>query len=135
VIFAVLGVIVALVTIGYYVQREAEKPAALTPEETVNRFLGAVFLSADPQNVAAAVCSNWGPAEAITRTTSAVPQGAHVSWSELKVVTSTEDRVTVRGVLGIRLADDSRPSSFAQWRFTLVDEDGWRVCEARPLGA
>ncbi len=134
-IFAVLGVIVAIVAIGYYVQREAEKPATLTPEETVSTFLGAVFLSADPQKVAPVVCSNWAPAEAITRTTSAVPQGAHVSWSEVKVVTSTEDRATVRGVLGIRLAGESRPSSYAQWRFTVVHEDGWRVCEARPLGA
>ena len=133
--FAVLGIIVALVAIGYYVQREAEKPASLTPEETVDTFLGAVFLSADPQKVASVVCSNWGPTEAITRTSTAVPEGAHVSWSELKVVTSAEDRVTVRGVLGIRLADDSRPSSYAQWRFTLVDENGWRVCEARPIGA
>lgn len=132
--FAVLGVIVAIVAIGYYVQRAAEKPAALTPEATVDSFLGAVFLSADPQKVAPVVCSNWGPAEAIARTNTAVPEGAHISWSELKVVTSSEDRVTVRGVLGIRLADDSRPSSYAQWRFTLVDENGWRVCEARPIG-
>jgi len=135
VIFAVLSVIVALVASGYYVQREAEKPPNLTPEETVNTFLGAVFTSADPEKVAPVVCSNWAPAEAITRTTKAVPEGAHVSWSEVKAVTSTEDRVTVRGVLGIRLADESRPSSFAQWRFTLVHEDGWRVCEARPLGS
>jgi hypothetical protein len=134
VIFAVLSVIVALVAVGYYVQRETEKPAALAPEETVSTFLGAVFVSADPQKVAPVVCSNWVPAEAIERTTKAVPDGAHVSWSEVKVVTSTEDHVTVRGILGIRLADESRPSSYVQWRFTLVDESGWRVCEARPIG-
>ena len=79
------------------------------------------------------VCSNWDAADAIARTTKAVPQGAHISWGDLNVVTTGEARVTVRGSLGIRMSDDSRPSSFVQWRFTLVDESGWRVCEARPL--
>jgi hypothetical protein len=132
-IFAVLSVVVALAAGGLYLLRQVDKPPSLTPEETVSAFLSAVFLSADPQKASSVVCSNWDPAEAITRTTKAVPAGARVSWGDLKVVTNTESRATVRGSLGIRMPDDSRPSSFVQWRFTLVDEDGWRVCEARPL--
>ena len=132
-IFALLGVIVALAAGGIYLFRQVEKAPALTPEETVSAFLTAVFLSADPQKASLVVCSNWDPADAIARTTRAVPQGAHVSWGDLTVVTIGDARVTVRGSLGIRMSDDSRPSSFVQWRFTLVDESGWRVCEARPL--
>ena len=132
-IFALLGVVVALAAGGFYVFRQVEKPPALTPEETVSAFLSAVFLSADPQKAATVVCSNWNPADAIVRTTSAVPEDAHVSWGDLRVVTTGDARVTVRGILGVRMPDDLRPSSFVQWRFTLVDESGWRVCEARPL--
>ncbi len=132
-VFAALSVLVALAAGGLYLFRRVDKPPSLTPEETVSAFLSAVFLSADPQKASPLVCSNWDPADAIARTTAAVPDGASVSWGELKVVTSAESRVTVRGSLGVRMPDDSRPSSFAQWRFTLVDEDGWRVCEARPL--
>lgn len=134
VIFAVLGVLVALAAGGVYVYRQqAETPAAQTPEETVSTFLSAVFLSADPQKAALVVCSNWDPAEAISRTTEAVPAGARISWGDLRVVTTSEGRATVRGSLGMRLPDDTRPTSFVQWRFSLVDENGWRVCEARPL--
>ena len=132
-IFALLSIVVALAAGGLYLFRQVEKSPSLTPEETVSAFLSAVFLSADPQKASSVVCSNWEPADAIARTSSAVPDGAHVSWGDLKIVTNAESRVTVRGSLGIRMPDDSRPSSFVQWRFTLVDEDGWRVCEARPL--
>ena len=38
----------------------------------------------------------------------------------------------MRARLGLRQRDDLRPGSYAQWRFHLVKQDGWRVCEARP---
>ncbi len=132
-IFALLGVIVALVAGGLYVTRQIDGPQRRTPEETVNEFLSAVFLGTDPERTGAVVCKSWEPNEAIVRTREAVPDGAHVSWDEVKVASTSDGRTTVRARLGLRLSDDSRPSSFEQWRFTLVDEGGWRVCEARPL--
>jgi hypothetical protein len=49
------------------------------------------------------------------------------------VVAKSDTKVTIRARLGLRLRDDIRPSSYEQWRFSLVKEDGWRVCEARPF--
>jgi flagellar basal body-associated protein FliL len=132
-IFAMLGVIVALVAGGLYVTRQIDGPQTLTPEQTVNEFLSAVFLATDTQRVGAVVCKSWDPNDAIVRTRQAVPEDAHVSWDEITVASTNDGRTTVRARLGLRLRDDSRPTSFEQWRFALVDEAGWRVCEARPL--
>jgi hypothetical protein len=132
-IFAMLGVIIALIAGGLYLSRQIDGPRRLTPEQTVNEFLSAVFLAADPQRTGAVVCKSWNANDAILRTRQAVPEDAHVSWDDVTVASTDGGRTTVRARLGLRLRDDSRPSSFEQWRFALVDESGWRVCEARPL--
>jgi hypothetical protein len=118
---------------GAYVLRETAAPPPLTPEQTVNEFLSAVFLAADPQRAANVVCDSWSGTDAVSRTAKEIPAGAHVSWDELSVVSQSESKVTLRARLGVRLRDDSRPSAYEQWRFNLVKEGGWRVCEARPF--
>jgi hypothetical protein len=134
VIFAVLGVLVALAAGGFYVYRQqVEAPVARTPEETVVAFLNAVFTAANPSEVGQVVCSNWDPDDAMTRTVAAVPEDANVSWADVALVIEREERATVRGYLYFRMPGDTSPGSRAQWRFNLVDENGWRVCDAVPL--
>jgi len=133
VIFAVIGVLVALGAVGFYVLRQTTAPPPRSPEETVSEFLSAVFLSADPQRTGDVVCKSWDASDAVSRTAKEIPDGAHVSWDELMVVAKSDTKVTIRARLGLRLVDDIRPSSYEQWRFSLVKEDGWRVCEARPF--
>jgi hypothetical protein len=133
IVFAVIGVLVALVAGGAYVFRQTTAPPERTPQETVVEFLSAVFLAADPQRTDSVVCQNWSGADAVTRTAKEIPGGAHVSWDDLNIVSQSESKVTVKARLGLRLPDDRQPSSFEQWRFNLIQEHGWRVCEARPL--
>jgi hypothetical protein len=137
IIVAVAGVVLALAAGGLYVYRQSAPTSAAraqaTPEETVREFLSAVFLAKDPQRVRAVVCSSWDPDNAITRTTAAVDKTAKVSWDEVVVVSSTDGRASVKARLGLRLPDDIQPSVHQDWRFSLVDENGWRVCEARPF--
>jgi hypothetical protein len=133
-VFAVLSILVALGAGGYYYfYRQPQEAANRTQEETVTAFLTAVFTSSDQQQVADLVCASWDPAEAMQRTLAAVPSGARVSWSDVRILTSSGEAANVSAKLGIRLPDDSGPSSFAPWSFTLTYESGWRVCEARPL--
>jgi hypothetical protein len=134
-IFAVVGVVVALAAIGLYVLRETTAPPQRTPVETVNEFLTGVFLSVSADRVAAVVCDGWEPTDAITRTSEEFPAGSHISWDDVAVVSESPTKVTVRARLGLRLQDETRPSSYGQWRFSLVAENGWRVCEARPFTA
>lgn len=132
IIFAVVTLVVAVLAIGAYFLRQEVAPPALTPEETVRSFLSGVFLAKDPARLESVVCSDWDPTDAITRTNKEIEADAHVSWDEVQILSSSEQRASARARLGIRLADDSQPSVFRQWRFSLVNEGGWRVCEARP---
>jgi len=132
-IFAIIGVVVALAAASLYLFTKDEAPARLTPEQAVGEFLSGVFLSADPARVSPVVCASWNPSDAISRTTGAVEAGAHVSWDEIAIVSSSDARASATARLGIRLRDDTGVSVRRKWRFNLVDEDGWRVCDARPL--
>jgi hypothetical protein len=132
VIFAVVGVVVALVATCTYVYQQAAAPR-LTPEETVERFLSAVFVANSSERLDGLVCGNWDVEEAMTRTLNQVSTGTRVSWDQIRVVSSDERRATLSANVGLRFRDDVRPSAYQQWHFTLVNENGWRVCEARPF--
>ena len=132
-VIAVVGIVAALTAAGLLYLRNRAEPQMRTPEATVQEFLAAVFLAEDPQRVAEVVCTSWDPIDAIERTTGAVSPDVRVVWDGIGVVTTEPGRITVRARLGLREADEVRPSEMVQWRFTLVDQDGWRVCEARPL--
>ena len=132
-IFAIVSVVIALAAASLYLFTRDDAPPRLTPEETVREFLSAVFLSADAQRVGEVICASWDPTDAISRTTREIDEGAHVSWDEIAIVSSSEGRVNAKARLGLRLRDDTRVSVRRQWRFNLVDEDGWRVCDARPF--
>jgi hypothetical protein len=133
VIFAIVGVVIALAAGGVYAFRHVQAPPKLSPEETVREFLAAVFVAGDVNRVAAVVCSSWDPTDALSRTTKEIDNGERVSWDEVRILAESADRVSARARLGLRQRDDSQPSSFRQWRFSLVNENGWRVCEARPF--
>src|SRR5262245_15145464 len=93
VIFAILGVLVALGAGGFYLFHQTTGAPARTPEETVNEFLSAVFLSADPQRTTDVVCQSWDGADAVSRTAREIPVNAHVSWDELMIVAKSETKV------------------------------------------
>lgn len=132
-IFAIVGVAVALLAGGAYVYRQATAPPPLTPEETVREFLAAVFLAGDPTRVGTVVCASWKPEDAIDRTRKEIGADISVSWDQISVSVSDERRATVRARVGLRFKDDVRPAAYQQWRFDLVKENGWRVCDARPF--
>jgi hypothetical protein len=131
-VFALLGLLAALAAGGAYAYREVLARNELTPEQTVDAFLAAVF-SLNVERAGEVVCESWDPEQAIQRTTSAIPIGANVSWTDLRLVSASEGRAVVRATLGLRPYYDDEISDSVQWTFNLVDEAGWRVCEARPL--
>lgn len=132
-IFAIVGVVIALVAGGVYLYKEATSSPPRTPEETINEFLAAVFLASDPIRVSAVICQSWDPVDAVERTTKEIGAETSVSWDGVQVLSSTEDRVSARARLGFRRRDDNQPALYRQWRFSLVKEKTWRVCEARPF--
>jgi hypothetical protein len=101
----------------------------------VDAFLTAVFKNfSDPAQTAAVVCSGWDPSTAILQTRGKVPTGATVGWKDILLLNGTTDRATVGGTITLTPFADEEPSDFESWSFGLVAQDGWRVCQAGPIG-
>jgi hypothetical protein len=135
VVFAAVGVLLAVAAMVGYLVRPSTGASSGTPEDAVREFLGAVFVGHDPARVGKVVCSGWNPDEAIARTVAGVDTDARVSWDQVSVVSTDRTHAYVRARLGLRFPDDKQPSVFHEWRFSVVDESGWRVCEARPFAS
>jgi hypothetical protein len=131
-VFALLGLLAALAAGGAYAYREVLARTERTPEQTVDAFLAAVF-SQNVERTGEVVCESWDPEQAVQRTNAAIPVGANVSWTDLRLLSASEERAVVRATLGLRPFQDEEISDSIHWTFNLVDEAGWRVCEARPL--
>jgi hypothetical protein len=127
-----LGLLAALAVGGAYAYREYWGRNERSPEQTVDEFLAAVF-NQNVERAAEVVCESWDPQQAIERTVAAIPVGANVTWKDLRLISAVEGRAVVRATLGLRPFFDEEISDSVQWTFNLVDESGWRVCEARPL--
>jgi hypothetical protein len=132
-VFAILGLLAALAGGGAYYYHLQHGTSSLTPDQTVDAFLMAVFSNGDPGKVAADVCNSWDPQQAIDRTKAQVPNGAHVIWDNIRTLTQSNGHAVARARLGLIPFQDHQPSDYVQWTFDLVDEDGWRVCDAQPL--
>lgn len=130
--FAVLGLLAALAVGGAYAYREWWGRNELGPEQTVHEFLASV-ITKDEERIAAVVCAGWDADQAIQRTRDAIPEGANVTWNDLRLVSAKDGRAVVRATLGLRPFFDEDISDMIPWTFNLVDEKGWRVCEARRL--
>jgi hypothetical protein len=129
-LFAVLGIIVALVAGGLYLRQQVEAAAAPPPEPAVEAFLAAVFQARDPQAVAPTVCAGWYAEDALARTLGEVGPGP-VTWDSIGVVTAGAQRAIAKARVHVGQTASARTE---QWRFNLVLEGGaWRVCEARPF--
>ena len=130
-LFAVLGIIVALVAGGLYLRQQVEAAAAAPPPEpAVEAFLAAVFQARDPQAVAPTVCAGWYAEDALARTLGEVGPGP-VTWDSIGVVTAGAQRAIAKARVHV---GQTAPARTEQWRFNLVLEGGaWRVCEARPF--
>ena len=130
-LFAVLGIIVALVAGGLYLRQQVGAAAAAPPPEpAVEAFLAAVFQARDPQAVAPTVCAGWYAEDALARTLGEVGPGP-VTWDSIGVVTAGAQRAIARARVHV---GQTASAQTEQWRFNLVLEGGaWRVCEARPF--
>jgi hypothetical protein len=136
IIFAVIAVLAAAAAIGVYTYRGrvvGRAPLAGAPDEIVRQFLYTVFTLHDQEKLAVLLCSSWPPGDAMSRTVSMVGSDAKVYWTNLTVATSGNGRASVTAQVGARLPDDTQAITYHGWRFSLLDESGWRVCDAEPI--
>ena len=134
-IFAIAGFVLALAATGIYFYDRATQPDRSTPTVTVQQFMGAVFLQGDASKVKQFVCDRWAPGDAISWTKALADPEARVSWDTVVAISETEDDARVTARVRFRYHDDVAPSGEQQWRFDLVDENGWRVCNVGRIAA
>jgi hypothetical protein len=126
-----VGVVVSLYDGATEIKRSA-------PDAVVDNFLGAYLVNRDDKEAALYRCKNGGDFDQIEayRTDIMAREknfsvGISVSWTSLTVATNG-DHGTVTTDLTKGTADGSERVT-KPWQFTVVDQDGWRVCGARPL--
>jgi hypothetical protein len=140
-ILAVLGGVVALLCLGglaavYLFYDEATGPDRSAPDVVVDNYLRAYLVDRDDARADQYVCReapDLAEMRALRDDIQAREQRYSVrivvSWGSLRVEPAGEGR-TVTTEVRRTIADGSERAQ-DQWRFEVVDRDGWRVCAAR----
>src|SRR5262245_60872005 len=132
--FAIGGLVLALIAGGVYLYRHRTAPDQGTPTTSVDHFLTAVLVDHDTGAAGRVVCRGWTGDAGMTAMEGAVdPDVVRVTWDTPAVVRESEGAVQVQVRLRFRYGDDVTPSGEDYWIFDVADQEGWRVCGARPL--
>jgi hypothetical protein len=117
---------------------EATKIERSEPDAVVDNFLGAYLVNRNDEEADLYMCRSGGDFSQISAYRSDIADreksysvGIRVTWTGLTVSTQGE-RGTVSTDLTRTTTNQSGRDS-QSWEFTIVDDDGWRVCGARPL--
>lgn len=117
-----------------YFYDQATQPDRSTPTVTVDKFLKVTLIDHSGNAANEFVCDDWTGAEGLAAMEAAVdPDVVRVTWDAPELVRNDEDSAQVQVRLRFRYPDDISPSGERHWVFDLVEQDGWRVCGARPL--
>lgn len=126
-----VGVFVSLYDSATAINRSA-------PDAVVDNFLGAYLVNRDDQEASLYTCKTGADLsqlkafrdDIVTRETK-FSVGIMVSWTSFTVATNG-DHGTVTTDLTKATADGTERIT-KPWQFTVVDQDGWRVCGAKQL--
>jgi hypothetical protein len=140
----VLGILCAGgIGVAVLLYDEETKIERTAPDAVVDNFLRAYLLNRDDNEASLYMCKSGAEFEAIANLRSEMINReksfdvkVSVSWSTLTVVDVAESRKSVETSLVISGSSDGNPVSrrTESWSFTVVDDDGWRVCGAARVG-
>ena len=126
-----VGVFIALYDEATEIDRTA-------PKAVVVSFLGAYFVNENDQEAAFYQCESGGDFAELTEYRADTQRreqehsvGITTTWSDLEEVTNGSTSVVSAELVRTISKQGGRDSS--SWQFTLVDQDGWRVCAAKKL--
>lgn len=116
---------------------EATKIERTAPDAVVDNFLRAYLVNRDDQQASLFTCkSNLDLSllksfrDDIQSREQRFSIGIRVDWTSLTVSTES-GRTTVSTDIRRTISDGSERTTDG-WRFSLMDQDGWRVCSAAP---
>lgn len=127
--------------VGYLLYDRATRPDRSAPDVATSNYLRAQFVERDDDRIRLFQCADGSGLGAIRQLRAEIEQQEQrletmiiVSWGELVVERADETSATVRtSVRRTAMVDGALQSLADDWRFSLVEEDGWRVCGAEKL--
>lgn len=108
------------------------------PDAVVDNFLRAYLVNRDDESASLYQCKSGGDftqiagyrADIVSRE-KRFSVGIRVTWSTFTVATSGPSGTVTTDLIKTTTDQSGRLSN--SWQFAVVDQDGWRVCGARPL--
>ncbi|MGA8113256.1 MAG: hypothetical protein WCA46_06315 [Actinocatenispora sp.] len=129
-VLVLVGVILLCLGLGTasYVFVVRVDPGGGTPAAGADSLLTAVFDKKDPDAVSRYLCAKLrdGRSSADLVERGGRYQGA--SWDTPRQLSRSGENAKVGARLRFRLSSTGTDYSYQRWEFTMVDEDGWRVC-------
>jgi hypothetical protein len=146
-VLAVVAGVAALLCLGgvgivYVLYDDATKIDRGTPGAAVDNYLRAYLVNRDDTQAALFRCKSPGDLNALAALRTELLDreknfNVHVtvSWSSLTIKNASDGRGAVETGLIISgaSAGQTRSRRTENWTFGVVDEDGWRVCDAAKL--
>jgi hypothetical protein len=146
VVLAVLGGVLALlclggVGVGFVLYNDATRSDRSAPDVAVDNYLRALLVDRNDSRAGIYECEDGFDLQQV-RDLKADIEGQEqrlettisVSWGALRVEPRSGGAVAVTtDIRRTAQVDGSSQSLLDQWRFEVVDEDGWRVCGARKV--
>jgi hypothetical protein len=148
-IFAVLAGVLGLlcvggIGVGYAIYDRATQLDRSQPDLVVSSYLRALLVTRDDVQASLYACEGRSQLESIQGMREEIERREHelgvsitVSWGELQIDERSPDRTVIStDVRRSAIVDGVSQSVADRWRFTIVNEHGWRVCGAeRPAQA
>jgi hypothetical protein len=145
-VLAVLGGMVALLCLGgvglvFVLYNEETKPDRSAPDVVVSNYLRALLVDRDDGRARIFECRTGAELGAVSTLKADLEAQEErldttilVSWGELFVERRDQRAAVVTtGIRRTAQVDGASQSLVDQWRFEVVDEDGWRVCGAEQV--
>jgi len=117
---------------------EATKIERTAPDAVVDNFLAAYLVNRNDEEAALYMCQSGGDFSQVEAYRNDVTSrekdhsvGIRISWAGLTVATQGKQGTVVTELT--RTTTDQSGRDSQTWEFAVTDDDGWRVCGARPL--
>jgi hypothetical protein len=131
VLLVVAVVLACVVTVagafGIFVYDKATAIDRSTPTVAVRNYLQTALVDRDVARLALFVCSRWSPSEAMAALGERPDPSVRVNWGVTSVQESG-DRAEATVEITFSAAGNRDVQT---WRFAVVREDGWRVCDVK----
>jgi hypothetical protein len=134
-ILLVVAIVVAFLvllggSIGVVAYDRATAIDRSTPEVVIRQFVGAAAIDHDLARANLFVCGQWSAADALTKMSLPTTPNLSINWG-VRSVTQNGDQAQadVRVILSVPAGDGAAFRDVHIWHLTLVNQNGWRVCD------